>query len=294
MNHTYHSTTVPSAVSCGRDCSMDKQCASFNYAQSSRVCDLNNTTRVQQPDDLIQLEGYTYFDKNDKTPLLFVPVTKRYESCQVLVKAGFHDNGIYSIYPPGINGGLQVYCDMETDGGGWIVFQRRQDGSIDFYRNWTEYQVGFGHPSGEFWLGNEALRILTGSGKWKLRVELEDWEENWAWAEYDEFAISGESYTLHVGSYNATSSRLAKDSLTLHNGRRFITKDSVIQGTNGCRCARGFHGAWWFKCCHTSHLNGKYYHHSSVGNGKGIQWTTWRGYLYSLKQCSMKIRKVMA
>ena len=46
------------------------------------------------------------------------------------------------------------YCDAVTDGGGWLVVQRRQDGSVDFNRGWTDYnEEGFGSLTGEFWYG---------------------------------------------------------------------------------------------------------------------------------------------
>lgn len=35
---------------------------------------------------------------------------------------------------------LQVYCDMETERGGWTVIQLRANGSVNFQRNWKEYR----------------------------------------------------------------------------------------------------------------------------------------------------------
>ena len=51
-------------------------------------------------------------------------------------------------------------CDMETDGGGWLVIQKRINGSVDFYRNWTDYVYGFGDLEGEFWYGLENIHAL--------------------------------------------------------------------------------------------------------------------------------------
>lgn len=35
---------------------------------------------------------------------------------------------------------LQAFCDMETEGGGWTVIQKRFEGRVDFHRTWQEYK----------------------------------------------------------------------------------------------------------------------------------------------------------
>ena len=104
---------------------------------------------------------------------------------------GITKDGIYSIDPNG-GGSFEVRCDMTTDGGGWTVFQRRQDGSVDFYRNWTDYKKGFGNMSGEFWLGLKNIRRLTKDTE--LRVDLEDFEGEKRYAKYETFKVKGEHY----------------------------------------------------------------------------------------------------
>ncbi|XP_033639107.1 microfibril-associated glycoprotein 4-like [Asterias rubens] len=289
-NHVFRIKTVSSHVICGRDCVMDPQCASFNYQINNRICEFNNFTRANCPDEFIESRGNVYFDEQVDTPSFAIPNVKINSSCLNFYQAGYRGNGIYTIYPTSLADGVRVYCDMETDGGGWIVFQRRQDGSVDFYRNWTEYQSGFGDLSNEFWLGNDILRDLTGSGQWELRVDMGDWQSNTSWASYGEFAVTGDKYTLHVGSYDVQST--AGDSMAGHNGLSFTTKDqdNDIKINN---CAMQFKGAWWYGACFVAHLNGRYYHRGVVSHGQGIQWHHWTGFYYSLKSCSMNIRQVV-
>ena len=84
------------------------------------------------------------------------------------------------------------------------MFQKRIDGSVDFYRGWADYKNGFGNLNGEFWLGLDKIHRLTNSERYQLRVDLEDIEGKTAYAEYDMFAITSErtKYKLSMGTYS--------------------------------------------------------------------------------------------
>ena len=164
------------------------------------------------------------------------------------------------------------------------MFQRRQDGSQDFYRGWSQYKAGFGQLTGEFWLGNDNIHRLTASRPSELRVELGDWSGGRAYAKYGSFRVGDEQslYRLSVGSYSGT----AGDSLAGHNNMAFSTKDK--DNDKGSRhCAVVYTGAWWYVSCHSSNLNGQYL--GNTGDYKGVNWSSYRGGL-SLKFSEMKLR----
>ena len=205
------------------------------------------------------------------------------KDCSDFLKSGFTRNGVYSVNPDG-KGSFNVYCDMRTDGGGWTVFQRRQDGSVDFYRGWNDYKSGFGQLTAEFWLGNDKIHRLTAARPSSLRVELEDWNGGIAYAKYGKFNIGDEQakYRLEVGSYSGT----AGDSLAFHNKMAFSTRDRDNDAWSS-HCAVTYTGAWWYNYCLKSSLNGKY-----LGNKldfRGARWSDFRGSL-SLKFTEMKLR----
>ena len=174
---------------------------------------------------------------------------------------------------------------METDGGGWTVFQRRKDGSVDFYRNWVDYEEGFGDLNGEFWLGLSKIHRLTQDGTdYTLRVDLEDFENETRYAKYSTFNIGDNTtdYTITVGGYSGD----AEDSLAYHNGRKFTTKDRD-NDQYFLNCAVRFNGAWWYHDCYYSNLNGVYLNKI---NPKGVNWRYFRD-LHSLKFTEMKLKR---
>ncbi|XP_057607669.1 tenascin-X isoform X1 [Chionomys nivalis] len=178
---------------------------------------------------------------------------------------------------------LDVFCDMETDGGGWLVFQRRMDGQTDFWRDWEEYAHGFGNISREFWLGNEVLHSLTQAGDYSMRVDLRAGKEA-VFAQYDFFRVDSatENYRLHLEGYHGT----AGDSMSYHSGSVFSARDRDPNNLL-ISCAVSYRGAWWYKNCHYANLNGLY---GSTVDHQGVSWYHWKGFEFSVPFTEMKLR----
>uniref|UniRef100_A0A3B1JEM2 Microfibril-associated glycoprotein 4-like n=1 Tax=Astyanax mexicanus TaxID=7994 RepID=A0A3B1JEM2_ASTMX len=216
--------------------------------------------------------------------------------CADIYRNGQTLSGVYYIYLSDYTP-VQVYCDMGTLGGSlkdamWTVFQRRMDGSVNFYRPWEKYKKGFGNKHGEYWLGLENLFHLTLRKKYELRVDMQDWDGGWASAQYSSFSVDPESYgyTLHVNGFIDGG---AGDSLEYHNGQKFTTFDRDQDAASRYNCAARHRSAFWFQACQKSNPTGLYlWGHDDSGSRTGVLWSHWKGYDYSLKFISMKIRPV--
>ncbi|XP_019624213.1 PREDICTED: angiopoietin-related protein 7-like [Branchiostoma belcheri] len=241
----------------------------------------------QQQEATLQEQGATLLQCTTELQQLEDKVTGP-QTCMDLLNSGHNTSGVYTIYPAGeVTSPIRVYCDMDTDGGGWTVFQRRKDGSVDFFLDWQNYKAGFGDLGGEFWLGNDNLHRLTAQGGHELRVDLEDFEGNSTFAKYSNFGVEdeGHKYKLTVGGYSGT----AGDSMAFHASMFFTTKDRDNDVGNA-NCAQRYKGAWWYYSCHRANLNGLYHGGAHESYADGVNWRYWRGNHYSLKHTEMKIR----
>uniref|UniRef100_A0A2K6MER1 Tenascin n=1 Tax=Rhinopithecus bieti TaxID=61621 RepID=A0A2K6MER1_RHIBE len=206
------------------------------------------------------------------------------KDCSQAMLNGDTTSGLYTIYLNGDKAqALEVFCDMTSDGGGWIVFLRRKNGHENFYQNWKAYAAGFGDRREEFWLGLDNLNKITAQGQYELRVDLRDHGET-AFAVYDKFSVGDAKtrYKLKVEGYSGT----AGDSMAYHNGRSFSTfdKDTDSAITN---CALSYKGAFWYRNCHRVNLMGRY---GDNNHSQGVNWFHWKGHEHSIQFAEMKLR----
>ena len=154
---------------------------------------------------------------------------------------------------------IDVYCDMNTTNGGWIVIQRnRKDSLVDFNKNWTEYQYGFGDFNAEFWYGLEEIHYLTQRGQWEMRVDYQFNNGTWSYLHYNQFSVGNASaqYPLTVEGFTGVGT----DWFTLRptwaglNGMKFSTPDNDNDESTG-DCATDYKSGWWYNKCHYININ---------------------------------------
>uniref|UniRef100_A0A673B1S5 Zmp:0000000846 n=1 Tax=Sphaeramia orbicularis TaxID=375764 RepID=A0A673B1S5_9TELE len=273
---TGYTLTFTSSDGVIREVVLSPTATSYNMAQ------LTGSTEYS-----VKLQAIAGAQRSRHIATIFTTIGQLYrfpKDCAQILLNGETTSGLYTIYVGGEESQpLQVYCDMTTDGGGWMVALRRQNGKLEFYRNWKNYTAGFGNMKNEFWLGLANLHKITSSGHYELRVDLRDNGES-AYAQYDKITIAEPRtrYKLYVGAYSGT----AGDSMTYHQGRPFSTydNDNDIAVTN---CALSYKGAFWYKNCHRVNLMGKYGDNS---HSKGINWFHWKGHEHSIEFAEMKLR----
>ena len=155
---------------------------------------------------------------------------------------------------------LTARCDMETDGGGWMVIQKRiANGNVNFTRDWNDYVNGFGDLNGEFWYGLDNIHYLTTRDDVELRIDMvmEDDGSELTWT-YQTFTVAGanDKYTLTIGGGVGTGF----DAMNYHNGQQFSTYDSDNDQHSGSsyiyNCAYRYQGGWWYNSCMHANLNG--------------------------------------
>ena len=169
-----------------------------------------------------------------------------------------------------------VYCDTVTAGGGWLVIQRRIDGSVDFNRYWSEYEEGFGNlpvddedTTGEFWIGLRSLHCLTSQGHWELRIDYMLSNKAKGYLSYHHFRVgpASDDYRLSISGFSGNTTDPIIGSYSVNN-MQFTTRDRDNDKGNNYNCAvhhaGGNAGGWWYNFCSHIFLNNQYNNYYSV------------------------------
>lgn len=186
-------------------------------------------------------------------------------SCQAALSAGNTTSGRYTIDPDGAGAfpAFSAYCDMTTDGGGWLLLgyndQTSTFSTANFKRPWADYKAGFGGPAGGTqslgWLGLDRMHALTASPR-EFRVLNTDTNSILRPHRYNGFQVANEAnfYRLSVSSYGASND--ADIFVTQHNGMYFTTEDQDHDTNGGGNCATSFNTGWWHGNCFGMSLAG--------------------------------------
>lgn len=233
-----------------------------------------------------------------QVPTTTVKVEDLPKDCYEAKSKGKKKSGVTLIKPSNDAEPKNVWCDQETDGGGWTVLLRRQpqEVQLDFRQDWGTYVAGFGDSEKEHWVGLEIMHQLTKKEAYNLRVDMR-WDDEEATSLYDYFSVGPQrygsrGYELQVGGYNDSST--GGDAMEYHNGMDFSTYDEDNDGASGGSCAEwSGGGGWWYNYCYFSNPTGIYVPSDLPPNTKAdhfLEWRKWQGYYTYLSHLVMMIR----
>ena len=182
---------------------------------------------------------------------------------------------------------VEMYCDTKTADGGWTVIQRREDGSVDFNRSWSDYEKGFGDLNGEFWYGLKNMNCLTQTGQWEMRVDFEFENKTRSYLHYNMFKVGSatDEYPLNISGFTGIT---PTDPFSGHNGIKFSTYDNDNDKSSSWNCAAQVgkakdNGGWWHNNCWHIILNYQY-------NPTQYGFIYLAGTFYNPRWIEMKIR----
>ena len=168
------------------------------------------------------------------------------------------------------------------------MFQRRRHAQLDFNRNWTAYEEGFGDLQYEHWLGLKKINCLTFSVcAAELRIDMTDYKGIHKYAIYSSIAVhnAAHKYRLDLGAYSGTAGDGMKGSGcgSSHNndGMPFSTPDRDNDPSPG-NCAQTYSAGWWYNNCYCSNLNEPYKNRGYINR--------WVKFSPHLKCSEMKLR----
>lgn len=218
------------------------------------------------------------------------------EDCADIQRSGHSTNGIYTIYPRNSKE-IKVYCDMDNNGVGWTVIQRRgqfgKSAKTSFNESWINYKYGFGNLEEEFWLGNEKIHTLTSQGNYVLRIEFiytqldrtlprykrKFWHDlqngSHLHAHYSHFVMKGEAHNYSI-NYSGYMGIHPYDGFEGRTGLPFSTYDHYVNNHDHY-CTKVQGGGWWYGTeCFRFALNSKYKNHYWE-DGNVFTGITWGG-----------------
>jgi len=176
--------------------------------------------------------------------------------CELKIfSSNYAPSGVYKMSKGSFDNSVDVYCDMTTKDGGWIVIQRNKKNSlVNFNKNWADYEKGFGDLNTEFWYGLGTIHCLTQRSQWEMRVDYQFNNMTWSYLHYSNFSVgsASEEYPLTVGGFTGVGT----DRFVSHplNGMKFSTTDNDNDKWSG-NCAAGRKSGWWYNYCANIDIN---------------------------------------